>query len=317
MQFKTLRKCLISDFDMKVVSDLDFPGDKKDKILAKANQAAKKDASAAALKKAEKRVHELEGWLTLVLCYCPDLAALDAFLQMSAHINQAAAATPSVPTLPAPSNAGARNEDPWTHEGVPPQSATDPWGDSSQHTESASVAANGPSGTAGEGSMALVVQDYTPSFDGAVAVVADEVVEVLDDSSPEWWLVRTSDGREGAVPSAFLEQDESSFGGTGAEAQFAFASAATFASGSVAAAPAPAPVEERILMVLKNEHVEFPQKIKTSVSSLEELEEIVQRRLELQFAVNLCVPYCCARACTLSFVSGCLHTGCADVPRAV
>lgn len=82
--------------------------------------------------------------------------------------------------------------------------------------------------------MALVVQDYNqPSFEGAVAVVADEIVTVLgehprnphhrlgsqghlfdtllallDGSSPDWWFVRTSDGREGAVPSAFLVRDE-------------------------------------------------------------------------------------------------------------
>jgi hypothetical protein len=141
---------------------------------------------------------------------------------------------------------------------------------------------------AAEGGMALVVQDYSPSFDGAVAVVTDEVVTILDDSSPEWWLVRTSDGREGAVPSAFLELDEGGFGSASVEAQFA--SAATFATGAVAA-PAPAPLEERILMILQNEHVEFSQKLKTSVTSLGELEEIVQQRLELQFAVNLCVPW--------------------------
>ncbi len=277
---------------MKVVSGLDFPGDKKDKLLAKANPAAKKDTSAA-VKKANKRVGELEGWLMMVLLYCPDVAALDAFLQMSLHINPKAAATPA-PTVPAPINAAAPNDDPWAHEGVPPQSATDPWGGSSQH-EAPSAAGSGANGTVAEVGIALVVQDYSPSFDGAVAVVTDEVVTILDNSNPEWWLVRTSDGREGAVPSAFLEFDEGEFdeggfGNTGVEAHFA--GAATFATGSVAIpAPSPAPVEEeRILMVLQNEHVEFAQKLKTSVRSLGELEEIVQQRLELHFAVNLCVP---------------------------
>ena len=85
---------------MKVVSSLDFPG--SNKLLAKANQAAKKDASSSALKKAEKRVGELEGWLTMVLCYCPDVAALDAFLQMSLHINPTSASAPSAPTASAP-----------------------------------------------------------------------------------------------------------------------------------------------------------------------------------------------------------------------
>lgn len=283
---------------MKVVNTLDFPGDKKDKVLAKANQVTKKDNSGAALKKAAKRVGELEQWLTLVLCYCPDVAALDEFLQMSMHINRAAAPTPSAPAMPLPIKADAPNDDPWAHEGVPPQSATDPWRDSAQRAEAADTAGTGGSGTTGGDNAALVVQDYTPSFEGAVAVEADEVVAILDDSNPDWWLVRTSDGREGAVPSDFLDKYDGGFADAGEQAHFA--SAATFAAGS-APAPALAPVEERILMVLKNEHVPFAQKIKTSISSLGELEELVQQRLQLQFPINLCVLH---RACILR------HTTC-------
>jgi hypothetical protein len=282
-----LRKSLISDFGMKVVSDLDFPGDKKDKLLAKASQAAKKDAGSTALKTAEKRVGELEQWLTLVLCYCPDVAALDAFLHMSVHINPDMAA-PSPAPAPAPAMASSSGwsgtpDNPWADEGVPPQSA------------SAAPPVAGAGSAAEDEGMALVVQDYQPSFAGAVAVVADEIVTVLDASSPDWWLVRTSDGREGAVPSTFLVRDEGASGfDNAAEAQFA--SAATFAMGA-AAAPAPAapaaatPVaaaEERVLMVLTNDLVPFAQKIKTSAGSLAELEDVVQERLQLDSAINLC-----------------------------
>jgi hypothetical protein len=284
-----LRKSLISDFGMKVVSDLDFPGDKKDKLLAKASQAAKKDAGGTALKTAEKRVGELEQWLTLVLCYCPDVAALDAFLHMSVHINpDMAAPSPAPAPAPAPAMASSSGwsgtpDDPWADEGVPPQSA------------SAAPPVAGAGSAAEDEGMALVVQDYQPSFAGAVAVVADEIVTVLDASSPDWWLVRTSDGREGAVPSTFLVRDEGASGfDNAAEAQFA--SAATFAMGA-AAAPAPAapaaatPVaaaEERVLMVLTNDLVPFAQKIKTSAGSLAELEDVVQERLQLDSAINLC-----------------------------
>jgi hypothetical protein len=284
-----LRKSLISDFGMKVVSDLDFPGDKKDKLLAKASQAAKKDAGSTALKTAEKRVGELEQWLTLVLCYCPDVAALDAFLHMSVHINpDMAALSPAPAPAPAPAMASSSGwsgtpDDPWADEGVPPQSA------------SAAPPVAGAGSTAEDEGMALVVQDYQPSFAGAVAVVADEIVTVLDASSPDWWLVRTSDGREGAVPSTFLVRDEGASGfDNAAEAQFA--SAATFAMGA-AAAPAPAAsaaatpaaaAEERVLMVLTNDLVPFAQKIKTSAGSLAELEDVVQERLQLDSAINLC-----------------------------
>ena len=77
--------------------------------------------------------------------------------------------------------------------------------------------------------MALVVADYDqPSFDGAVAVRADEVVTVLDGSSPDWWFIRRADGAEGAVPSSFLMRDDSGMQGGGFEssgAEFAGAAA--------------------------------------------------------------------------------------------
>ena len=118
--FKVLRKSLISDFDMKVVGDLNFPGDKKDKLMSKANQAAKKDTTEKALNTAEKRVGELQQWLTLVLCYCPDLSALDAFLEMSPHLNPEAFASPA----PAPASVGGGGGGGW---GGAASSAADPW----------------------------------------------------------------------------------------------------------------------------------------------------------------------------------------------
>ena len=54
-EFKALRKTIINDFGMKVVKTFDFPGDKKEQMMGKVNQATKKTGAAAAEKRAEKR----------------------------------------------------------------------------------------------------------------------------------------------------------------------------------------------------------------------------------------------------------------------
>ena len=265
-EFKALRKTIINDFGMKVVKTFDFPGDKKEQMMGKVNQATKKTGAAAAEKRAEKRVGELNQWLTLVLSHVPDVSCVDAFLELTMHISGAAP--------PAPAAAGGG----WG-EGVPPASATADY----RQPEPAAEA------TGDAEFMALVVADYDqPSFDGAVAVRADEVVTVLDGSSPDWWFIRRADGAEGAVPSSFLMRDDSGMQGGGFESSGAeFAGAAAAATSAAPLAAPPPAAEERVLMILPNEHVPFAQKLKKAVATLPELEEAVKERLDLSLDFNL------------------------------
>ena len=269
-EFKALRKTIINDFGMKVVKTFDFPGDKKEQMMGKVNQATKKTGAAAAEKRAEKRVGELNRWLTLVLSHVPDVSCVDAFLELTMHITGAAP--------PAPAAAGGG----WG-EGVPPASATAAADYEYRQPEPAAEA------TGDAEFMALVVADYDqPSFDGAVAVRADEVVTVLDGSSPDWWFIRRADGAEGAVPSSFLMRDDSGMQGGGFESSGAeFAGAAAAATSAAPLAAPPPAAEERVLMILPNEHVPFAQKLKKAVATLPELEEAVKERLDLSLDFNL------------------------------
>jgi hypothetical protein len=196
---------------------------------------------------------QLDDWLKLVLCYCPDNGDIDTFLKITPHVNPEAieAAQEQLRELQAQQSSSVRDVREklvaiFTAHNPPKLAVVDQllkeWAGHELellgNVESKYLGGGGgapgaspgsiPEGIPGGGSLqggghdfedddgdelelgsALVVADYLqPSFDGAVAVRQGEVVTLLDISESDWWFVRTTDGREGAVPASFLMRDE-------------------------------------------------------------------------------------------------------------
>jgi hypothetical protein len=55
--------------------------------------------------------------------------------------------------------------------------------------------------------IAKAIYDYTPNGEGELSISENENLLVLDDSDPDWWLVRSmkKGGGEGYVPQTYVE----------------------------------------------------------------------------------------------------------------
>lgn len=62
-----------------------------------------------------------------------------------------------------------------------------------------------PTRAAQPAQSAIALYDHTPGSDEEVAIREGEKLTVLDTSDPDWFTVRTDDGREGIVPATYVE----------------------------------------------------------------------------------------------------------------
>jgi SH3 domain len=59
-------------------------------------------------------------------------------------------------------------------------------------------------------SLEVYIPDTSNGSHTYVPLVEDEIVDVLEESSSEWWYVRNAQGNEGYVPASFLVRDRAS-----------------------------------------------------------------------------------------------------------